>query len=77
MLRSGKVVVTDRLHGALLARMAGRPAVLVDNCYGKNSALHATWLGWDKDLHLVGSRKDGLRCAVGLSTEFTKPDIST
>jgi exopolysaccharide biosynthesis predicted pyruvyltransferase EpsI len=39
----GEVLVTDRLHGHILALLAGVPHVLLDNSYGKLSTFHAAW----------------------------------
>lgn len=35
MLSRGRVVVTDRLHGAILAAQMGIPTVALDSSYGK------------------------------------------
>lgn len=43
ILAEGQVVVTDRLHGHVLALLMGMPHVLVDNANGKLGALHRTW----------------------------------
>jgi pyruvyl transferase EpsO len=43
LLRQGRVVVTERLHGHILCLLAGIPNVLIDNSYGKNAAFHETW----------------------------------
>jgi len=43
ILSRGRVVVTDRLHGYILALQLGIPHVLVDNSYGKLSAFYNTW----------------------------------
>lgn len=40
-------VETDRLHGAIAARIAGRPVTLVDNGYGKLRAYYEAW--WQHD----------------------------
>jgi pyruvyl transferase EpsO len=40
-------VETDRLHSAIVARLAGRPVTLVDNSYGKLSAYYDAW--WTND----------------------------
>ena len=37
-LAGSKLVVTDRLHGAIFALLAGKPVVVFDNNYGKISA---------------------------------------
>ena len=45
LLSRGRVVVTDRLHAAVLARLLDRPVVALDNSYGKISAAMDCWLG--------------------------------
>lgn len=40
-------LVTDRLHAAILARLAGRPVTLHDNAYGKLAAYYDAW--WRQD----------------------------
>ena len=44
MVQRGEVLVTDRLHGVVLATLSGRRSVWVDNSYGKVGRLHDTWL---------------------------------
>lgn len=39
----GEVLVTDRLHGHILALLAGVPHVMLDNSYGKLGEFHAAW----------------------------------
>jgi exopolysaccharide biosynthesis predicted pyruvyltransferase EpsI len=47
MLRQGRVVITERLHGHILCLLAGMPNVLIDNSYGKNAGFYRTWTdGW-------------------------------
>jgi pyruvyl transferase EpsO len=47
LLRQGRVVVTERLHGHILCVLGGIPHVLIDNNYGKNSTFFDTWTrGW-------------------------------
>ena len=43
LLSRGRVVVTDRLHGHILALLLGIPNVLLDNSYGKCRAVWETW----------------------------------
>ena len=43
MLSRGEVVITDRLHGHVLAGLLGLPHFLLDNSYGKVRALWDTW----------------------------------
>lgn len=42
-LSAGDVVITDRLHGHILAVLLGISHVILDNTYGKLSTFHATW----------------------------------
>lgn len=44
-LLHGRVVVTDRLHAAVLATLLGRPVVALDNANGKVGAVFADYLG--------------------------------
>ena len=50
LLASGRIVVTDRLHGHILALLLGQPQVLLDNSYGKVNAFYETWTA---SCHLV------------------------
>ena len=43
LLARGETVVTDRLHGHILALLLGIPHVVLDNDYGKVGAYVATW----------------------------------
>jgi pyruvyl transferase EpsO len=53
--RQASRVVTDRLHGAIVARIAGRPITLLDNSYGKLAAYHETW--WRDDASIAVERR--------------------
>ena len=50
-------IVTDRLHGHVLASMMGKEHSLYDNNYGKNSSFCRVWSHSDPSLKLLGSRK--------------------
>lgn len=52
-LRQFDHVVTDRLHGAILSRLAGCPVTLIDNSYGKVAAYHAAWWTGDSRITLA------------------------
>jgi pyruvyl transferase EpsO len=56
-VRRADHVVTDRLHGAIVARLAGRPVTLVDNSYGKLSAYYDAW--WSDDPRITLARRVG------------------
>lgn len=43
LLRSARVVVTDRLHGHILCMLLGIPHVVLDNNHGKLSRFMAAW----------------------------------
>jgi pyruvyl transferase EpsO len=43
ILGSGRVVITDRLHGHVLCLLLGIPHVLLDNNYGKVRGFYDTW----------------------------------
>jgi exopolysaccharide biosynthesis predicted pyruvyltransferase EpsI len=43
VLGSGRVLVTDKLHGHVLALLAGIPHIVLDNGYGKVSGVYETW----------------------------------
>lgn len=43
LLSSGRVVLTDRLHGHILSILIGKPHIVVDNSYGKISDFYQTW----------------------------------
>lgn len=38
-------IVTDRLHGHILACLMDRPSIVLDNSYGKNSGYVGAWTG--------------------------------
>jgi exopolysaccharide biosynthesis predicted pyruvyltransferase EpsI len=50
LLSRGRVVITDRLHGHVLALLLGIPHVVLDNIYGK---CRAVWETWTADFALV------------------------
>jgi exopolysaccharide biosynthesis predicted pyruvyltransferase EpsI len=43
LLSSGRLVVTDRLHGHILCTVLGIPHDILDNSYGKLSGFVSTW----------------------------------
>lgn len=52
-LRAAEVVVSDRLHGHVLALLAGTPSVVLDNADGKVHALADTWTSGHPSVRLV------------------------
>jgi pyruvyl transferase EpsO len=63
LLAGADAVVTDCLHGHVLATLLGRPQVLLPERSGKLRALHETWT---RDLPFVRSADD-LGAAVALA----------
>lgn len=49
LLGFGRTVVTDRLHGHILATLIGRPRFVFDSLDGKIRAFNDTWLSDDRD----------------------------
>jgi pyruvyl transferase EpsO len=43
MFARHNLVVTDRLHGHILAALMDMPTLVLDNSYGKNSRYAAVW----------------------------------
>lgn len=43
LLRTGRVVITDRLHAHILSLLLGIPSVVLDNNYGKVRQFYETW----------------------------------
>lgn len=43
-LALGRVLITDRLHAAVLGGLLGMPVIALDNVYGKVSAVHVDYL---------------------------------
>ncbi len=62
-LGRGRVVVTDRLHGGILAALLGRPVFLVDNVNKKVSAIHRDYLGARPDVTLASDFADAMNRA--------------
>ncbi len=57
------VVVTDRLHGHILASLLGKPHVVVDNSYGKIGRFIAAW-GQDSATWLARDYAEAAEMAV-------------
>ena len=64
-LQRAERVITDRLHGAIVARLAGVPVVLVDNSYGKLSAYYDAWWRDDPAIRLADGEIEGVPGAPG------------
>ena len=55
LLGRGRAVVTDRLHGYILATMLGKPRYFFDTLDGKLRAFHQTWLADDPDSRFMNN----------------------
>jgi exopolysaccharide biosynthesis predicted pyruvyltransferase EpsI len=67
LLRRGKVVVTDRLHGHILCLMMGVPDLLLDNVYGKVRRFYDTWTSGCGLARWADSPADALAQAVAMA----------
>lgn len=55
LLADASVVVTDTLHGHIMATLSGVPNIALDNSYGKVSATFRTWTSAAPDAHWADS----------------------
>jgi pyruvyl transferase EpsO len=63
LLEQGEVLVTDRLHGHIIATLMDLPHVLVDTGYGKLRTFHEAWTK-DSPLTVVAGSADEARSAA-------------
>jgi pyruvyl transferase EpsO len=66
-LSAGRVVVTTRLHGHLLALLLGIPHVLLDNSYGKVRGAYDTWTHASPLVQVAEHQGDALVRALALA----------
>ena len=66
-LAAAEVVVTDRVHGHILALLLERPQVVLDNDDGKVHALVRGWTGGSPLVHLATSADEALDKATALA----------
>lgn len=66
LLGSGRVVITDRLHGHILSLLLGIPHVLLDARYGKCRGFYDTWTRESGLVRFADSPADALRLARAL-----------
>lgn len=60
LLASGRVVVTDRLHGHILCLLLGRPHVLVENRYGKLRRFGEEWTAESEITHWASGQAEAV-----------------
>ncbi len=66
IMAGGRVLVTDKLHGHLLALLAGIPHVVLDNSYGKVSGIYRTWTRSSSLTHWADDGDEAERLVSGL-----------
>ena len=64
LLGKAKAIVTDRLHGHILATLIGRPHVALDNSYGKISRFASTWSTLDPTNGMAASLPEAVERAL-------------
>ena len=68
-LGAGQAVVTDRLHGHILALLMGIPHVLIENSYGKIGSYNETWTSRSPLTFWSDNPKDALALARSLGED--------
>ncbi len=66
LLCTGQVVVTNTLHGHVLATLLGIPNVVLDNSYGKVSGIVEAWTAGLPGVHRAADGAEALTIARGL-----------
>lgn len=67
ILSAGNVVITDRLHGYILAMLLDIPSVILDNSYGKLTSFHSTWTTGLDSIQIAKSPDEALALATSLT----------
>lgn len=76
LLSTGRVLVSDRLHANVMARLLGRPAVVVGDRTGKIMNVFSTWFGGDDLPEVTDNFDAALRVARRLETPDGVPSTS-
>lgn len=76
-LQRGRVIITDRLHGHILATLMDIPHVLIDNRAKKLSAYHNSWTKSLENTVITDKPSEALDLAIGLLKKYnnTLPPI--
>ena len=69
-IQRGKVLVTDRLHGHILAILLDKPTVIIDNKIKKISALRNVWTAGLEKVMLATDAKDAAAKAAFLLHKY-------
>jgi pyruvyl transferase EpsO len=75
-LGRGRVIVTDRLHGHILATLAGVRHVVLDSASGKSGAVHETWTSASPISRFASSLDEAERLADALLSETGRAPAS-
>jgi pyruvyl transferase EpsO len=71
ILSSGRVVITDRLHGHILCVLMDIPHVVLDNSYGKLSHFYGSWTASTPRARFAESLDAALTIAAELAADAT------
>lgn len=69
LLQSARVVVTDRLHGHILALLLGIPHVILDNSYGKVHHFAREWTSESPLVHFASTPAQAASLARSLAAD--------
>ena len=70
-LQRGRVVITDRLHGHILATLLNIPHVLIDNKAHKLSAYHRSWTASLENAVITENPEEAMELAMELLEKYT------
>jgi len=76
LLSSGEVVVTDRLHGHILATLLGIPHVALDNSYRKLGNFIDAWTGDIDIVHVADTLHRASSLAAGLLKQRQRQKVA-
>jgi pyruvyl transferase EpsO len=71
LLRKGHVVITDRLHGMILALLLRKPIIALDNDYGKLSRFYNTFLKRVPGIYWAQDEAEALELCRKLVNAYT------
>ena len=70
MIAAGEILMTDRLHGHILALLMGVPSILMDNSCGKVRSFFDTWTSGCCDAFLRDDAPSAAACLRASSSPF-------
>lgn len=69
LVAGSRVLVTNKLHGHVVAVLLGKPHVVLDNSYGKVAGILDTWTGGLPIVHRASTAAEALAIAERLRAE--------